>query len=45
MQWFTNLSIKAKLIMLAVALSIMLGVTGGMGYFGVNASRQAIAGI
>jgi len=45
MQWFQDLSIKAKLIILAGGLSLMLMVTGGMGFVGVYKSKQAIANI
>jgi len=45
MQWFRNLSIKAKLIFLASVLSLMLVVTGVMGFLGVHMAKKAIANI
>ena len=43
MQWFRNLSIKAKLITLATFLSLMLLITGSMGFIGVYMAKNAIS--
>ena len=43
MKWFSNLTIKTKLITMAGFLSFMLLLAGGMGFIGVHQSKLAIS--